>query len=78
MEYIAEIAASLAVVLVGWLHMRQNDLERKLEGKVDVDHFEEVKEEMAKVIEILTELRIQNVKWQTIVDNRVNNKHERF
>ena len=67
MEYMAELIGAAAITLAGWLHLRQNSMEEALKTKVDKDAFQEVKIELDKAVDLLTELRVENAKWQGIV-----------
>jgi len=71
MDYLAELLGLASITLAGWLHMRQNDLATDLKGKVDKDAFQEVKEELDKAVEMLTDLRVENARWQGIVERAI-------
>jgi len=64
MNYFAEIGAALAVTLMGWLHVRQNKMEDKIENYVPKDAFDDMRVELKAAMLLLTELRVENAKWQ--------------
>ncbi len=68
MEWIVELMGGVGLTLLGWLHMRQNRLEAKLENCVEKDAFEEMKEELKTCTRLLTDVRLENAKWQGIVE----------
>lgn len=71
MEWALELIGVCALTLVGWLHARQSKMEQALENKVDKDDFQEMKEELDKAVTILTDLRVENARWQGIVERVV-------
>lgn len=71
MEYLLEGIVTLFLVLVGWLHMRQNKLEDKIDKCVEKDAFEEVKEELKTAIELLTEFRVENARWHGLMERLI-------
>ena len=73
MEYLLEGLVTLTIVLIGWLHMRQNKLEDKIEKCVEKDAFEEVKEELKTAIELLTEFRVENARWHGLMERLIEN-----
>ena len=64
MDYFAEVGAALAVTLMGWLHLRQNKMEDKIDHYVPKDAFDEMRVELKAALLLLTELRLENAKWQ--------------
>ena len=73
MEYVTEIALALVSILFGWLHVRQGKLETRIEDCVRKDAFEEVKDELKKAVQILTEVRVENARWQGIAEKVIEN-----
>ena len=63
-DYFAEIAAAFAVTLMGWLHLRQNKMEDKIDEYVPKDAFDDMRVELKAAMYLLTELRVENAKWQ--------------
>lgn len=50
-------------ILIGWIHLRQNKLEAKLESKADTDDIREMSACMSEIKTILTEVRLEVAKW---------------
>lgn len=50
-------------LLVGWIHLRQNGLEAKIEAKADKGDIQEMSQCMADIKKILTEVRLEVAKW---------------
>lgn len=71
MEYILEGLITLGLVMVGWLHLRQNKLEEKIEKCVEKDAFEEVKDELKTAIQLLTEFRVENARWHGLMERLI-------
>ena len=71
--YVVEILAAGNIALLTWLHLGQNSLESELSGCVRRDSFEEVKEELKNAVALLTEVRVENARWQEIVRRAINN-----
>ena len=71
MEYLLEGMVTLFIVLLGWLHMRQNKLDERLQMCVAKDSFEEVKDELKTAIELLTEVRVENARWQGLMERAI-------
>ena len=67
----------LNVLLLGWLHMRQNKMSSRLDNKVDKDSFDEVKENIENIRETLTEFRIESSGWQKLVEQMLSNRQEK-
>ena len=72
-----EILAGLAVVLMGWLHGRQNKLEDELDAKADKDSLAEIKEILKEMTKCVNEMKVENARWQGLVEKVTNNKHGR-
>ena len=72
-----EYGLGLVVLLIGWLHMRQNRLEIKLESCVERSAFEEVKEDLKEAVHLLQEVRVENAKWQGLMEEAIRKGSER-
>jgi hypothetical protein len=62
-----EMTLGMVCVLFGWLHLRQNRLEEKLEHCVNKDDLNEIKQDLKTTLELLTEVRVENAKWQGLM-----------
>ena len=63
-QVLVEIIVGLVYVILGWMVMRQNKLEQRIDNCVQKDAFEEVKVDLKTTIELLTEARVENARWQ--------------
>lgn len=77
MDYITEVALGAVSILFGWLHIRQGKLETKLDNCVQKDAFEEVKEDLKTSINLLTEVRVENARWQGIAEKAIESNSRR-
>lgn len=77
MEYIAEILGAFALTMAGWLHVRQGKLEDHLENCVKKDSFEELRNDLKVTLELLTELRVENARWQGLMERAIENDSKR-
>lgn len=59
-----EVIVGLMLILLGWLHMRQSDLAKKLDDKVDHSHFAEFRTDLKEILKTVTKLEIENARWQ--------------
>jgi len=71
-EYLFEALIGCMVVLMGWLHMRQNKLEEKIEKCVPMTALDDVKKELQKVVDLLTEERVENAEWRGTLKKVLN------
>ena len=62
-----EMTLGLVCVLFGWLHVRQNRLEDKINNCVEKDDLAEMKQDLKTTLELVTELRVENAKWQGLM-----------
>jgi len=67
-DYFAEIAALFAVTLMGWLHLRQNKIEDKMEEYVPKEAFNDLSVELKAAILLLTDMRVENAKWHGLIE----------
>jgi hypothetical protein len=72
-----ECVAGLNLLLLGWLHMRQNSQEKRLENKVDKEDFVEVKADIKEILRGLIDVKVENARWQGLVEKVVNSKLEK-
>ncbi len=63
-----ELLVGSIFILIGWLHLRQNRLDDQIGSCVKKDDFEEVKADLKKALNILTETRVENAKWQGLME----------
>ena len=74
MELLAiEVAVGMAICLMGWLHLRQNKLEDQLQQCVHKNDLDEIKEDLKTTLELLTEVRVENAKWQGLMQRALEN-----
>jgi hypothetical protein len=61
--------------LLGWLHLRQiglaKGLDQGLKEFVRKEDFEEYRKDLRQQTEVLIEIRVENAKWQTIVERLI-------
>jgi len=69
-----EMTLGLVCVLFGWLHVRQNKLEDKLNNCVEKDDLAEMKQDLKTTLELVTELRVENAKWQGLMQRALENE----
>lgn len=69
-----EILFGLVIIMMGWLHVRQAALSKKLEEKVDKTDFAEVKQDIKDVLSHITDIKVDNARWQGLMEKVVNNK----
>ncbi len=69
-----EMTLGLVCVLFGWLHVRQNRLEDKINNCVEKDDLAEMKIDLKATLELVTELRVENAKWQGLMQRALENK----
>lgn len=77
MEYATTLALGAVSILFGWLHIRQGKLESRLDNCVQKDAFKEVKEELKIAIKLLTEVRVENARWQGLVEKAIENNSKK-
>ena len=63
-DILLESLVGVLILVNGWLHMRQNRLDSRLQLCVEKDAFEEVKTELHQVVKLLTEERVENAEWR--------------
>ena len=63
-----ELIAVVFLALVGWLHMRQNSLESKLELKADKDDFNELKADVKVMADHVVDLKVDQTRCLTILE----------
>lgn len=68
-QLFVELTVGLIVILLGWLHIRQSKLEEKIEECVPLTAFEEVKQDLKETIKLLTEMRVEDGKWQGLIQS---------
>lgn len=68
-QVIIELAVGAVYLVLGWMVLRQNALEQKIDNCVEKDAFEEVKADLKTTIELLTEARVENARWQERISN---------
>lgn len=67
MEYLIESLVALNLLVLGWLHMRQNSLSKRLDNCAPKDTTEEIKNDLREVVKLLTDVRVENAKWQGLM-----------
>ncbi len=73
MEYLGQLLGLSAVTMAGWLHIRQGRLEEQIQSCVKKDSFEELRRDMKVTLELVTELRVENARWQGLVERVIEN-----
>lgn len=63
-----EVAVVLVLVLVGWLHVRQSSLEKRLNEKADKDDFNELKADVKKMADHVVDLKVDQTRCLTILE----------
>jgi hypothetical protein len=73
-----EIICLIGLVLIGWLHMRQNNLENKLELKADKDDFNELKADVKVMADHVVDLKVDQTRCLTILERleKSNSKND--
>lgn len=74
MEFVLEGLVILFCVLLGWLHVRQNRMEKKLDEKADKGSIQKLEDSLSQILEKVTDLRVDNAKWQVLVDKALSSK----
>ena len=72
-----EVIAGLLVMLVSWLHLRQNAMQKELNQKADKEDVHELKADVKEILKGLIEIKVDNARWQGLVEKVVKNKHEK-
>lgn len=57
--------------------MRQNALERDLKEKADKTDMDEMKKDVKEVLSHISELKVDNARWQGLMEQALSSKHER-
>ena len=65
---VIELAVGAVMLVLGWIVLRQNKLEEKIDNCVRKDAFEEVKDDLKEALHLLTESRVENAKWQGLME----------
>ena len=63
-KLIVELAVGAVYLVLGWIVMRQNKLDQEIKNCVHKDAFEEVKADLKTTIDLLTDARVENARWQ--------------
>lgn len=63
-----EIASVCFVLMLGWLHLRQNRLEDALNKKADSVDIKELKGLIKELNETLTEARLEQSEWRGMIN----------
>ena len=61
---IIELVVGAVYLVLGWMVVRMNKLEQEIDNCVQKDAFEEVKADLKTTIDLLTEARVENARWQ--------------
>lgn len=72
-----EVVVILVLALVGWLHMRQNSLETRLELKADKDDFNELKQDVKVISEHIVDLKVDQTRCLTILEGLEKNSFKK-
>ena len=72
-----EVIIGLVIVLVSWLHLRQNDMAKKIDTKADKSDVQELKSDIKEILKALTEIKVDNARWQGLVDKVVKNSPDK-
>ena len=63
-KIVIELAVGAVYLVLGWMVLRQNRLDQRIDNCVEKDAFEEVKADLKTTIDLLTEARVENARWQ--------------
>ena len=63
-KLVVELAVGAVYLVIGWVFVRLNKLEQDIDTCVKKDDFDEVKSDLKTTIELLTEARVENARWQ--------------
>jgi sensor domain CHASE-containing protein len=74
---ILEILAGLVIVMMGWLHLRQNALSQKLEEKADKEDVSEMKSDIKDILKSILNLSVDVAEWRGKTEKVANSKPER-
>lgn len=72
-----EILAGLVVIMLGWLHLRQNALSDRLDEKADKEEISEMKIDVKDILKTITEIKVDNARWQGLMEKVASNKPEK-
>ena len=72
-----EVIVTLVIVMVSWLHLRQNDMSKKIDSKADKTDVQELKSDIKEILKALTDIKVDNARWQGLVDKVVKNSHDK-
>ncbi len=72
-----EIIVGLIATGIGWLHLRQSNLESLLAEKVDQSDFNELKVDVRSISDTIVELKVDQTRCLTILENleRINSRN---
>ena len=69
-----ECLVGLNLVLLGWLHMRQNRQGKLLETKVDKEDFQEVRADIKEILNSVIDIKVETARWQGQMERAASNK----
>ncbi len=73
-----EALVALVVIMMGWLHVRQTDFKVQLDKKVDKEDFTEVKSDIKAILSSILDMKVENARWQGLVDRVTKSKPGSF
>lgn len=76
-EGVLQLVAGLMSVGVGWLHLRQTNLEKKIEDKVDQEDFNELKTAVRNISDHVMELKVDQARCLTILEGLERNSSKK-
>ena len=65
---VIELAVLAVFMTLGWMVVRMNKLEERVEHAVDQDALAEVKADLKEALKLLTENRVENARWQVLIE----------
>jgi hypothetical protein len=82
MQHIFDIAGGVFLLVLGWMGMlfrnvnnRLTELENK---KVDNHELGELKSDIKQILQEITDIKVEQAKWQGRQEQQSNNKRESF
>ena len=81
-DVLVEIIGSLIILILGWLGFQVRAMAQRIddldEKKVDKVIYQELKQDLHRILEELIQLKLEQARWQGRMENQDKIRQERF
>ena len=67
MDTLLEIIGGIIVTLFGWTAVKQDNLSKQMNDKVDKSELDELRCDVKEILNMVTQMKVENAEWRGLI-----------